>query len=304
MNNAQPDRQGIDGVLRLVDGRELGYTEYGDPHGRPIIYCHGLPSSRFEGELVHSAARKSGIRLIAIDRPGVGRSDFLADRTLLDWPADVEAVADHLGLQRFAVLGVSGGAPYAAVCAWKIPQRVSKVGIVAGLGPPNTPGRWADMPLFARFVLNLAGRWPGLLHVSLVFLVPGIKLFLLLLYRYFSQTLSDADRHVLRHSRVETTLRKTFHEATCQGPSGIRRELMIAAQPWNFALSEIKVPAFLWHGEADHMVPIRFGKFVSSELPHCRSRFVPEQGHYSLPFLHTEEIFSAVAGDGERLATE
>src|SRR3954471_17322215 len=97
-------------TITLPGGRRLGYAKYGDPDAMPVLYCHGFPSCRLEPSMLPV----SGIRLIALDRPGYGLSEPLPGRTLRDWPRDVAAAADALGLHRFAVVGVSGGAPYAA----------------------------------------------------------------------------------------------------------------------------------------------------------------------------------------------
>src|SRR6266508_5640095 len=120
--------------LRLADGRTLAYAEYGRPDGQPIIYCHGSPSLRVEGDLfLHSATLADlGLRVIVPDRPGMGRSDFQPGRRIVDWPSDVLELARALEFDTFAVLGSSGGAPYAAACGALIPDRVRIVGLLGG----------------------------------------------------------------------------------------------------------------------------------------------------------------------------
>ncbi|WP_455385831.1 alpha/beta fold hydrolase, partial [Acidihalobacter prosperus] len=125
-------------ILRLPDGRRLAYAEYGDPRGRPLIYNHGLLSSRFEAVFADGAARRLGLRLIAVDRPGCGGSDPLPGRRLLDWPGDVAALAAALRLPHFHVFGVSGGGPYALACASALAGRVTGLTLVCPLGPPDT----------------------------------------------------------------------------------------------------------------------------------------------------------------------
>src|SRR4051794_20731127 len=121
--------------LRLSDGRRLAYCEYGSPAGKPVLYFHGWPGSRLEAKLADPVAKKFNAKIIAIDRPGFGMSDFKPNRTLLDWPLDVCELADALGLDRFAVVGVSGGGPYALACARRIPERLTSVAVICGVGP-------------------------------------------------------------------------------------------------------------------------------------------------------------------------
>ena len=108
-------------VLRLADGRRLGFAEYGASGGQPLLFFHGTPGARLVAGFAHQSALRLNVRLIAPERPGFGRSDFQAGRRILEWPDDVAALADALGLERFAVAGVSGGAPYALACAWRLP---------------------------------------------------------------------------------------------------------------------------------------------------------------------------------------
>jgi pimeloyl-ACP methyl ester carboxylesterase len=118
--------------VRLRDGRTLAYAEYGDSAGRPIIYCHGAPSSRVEGDLNIDAATATalGARVIVADRPGLGRSTFQPGRRVIDWPSDVEDLAAALGLETFVVVGSSGGTPYAVACAIRLQARVRALGLM------------------------------------------------------------------------------------------------------------------------------------------------------------------------------
>jgi pimeloyl-ACP methyl ester carboxylesterase len=155
-----------DNQIKLKDGRKLGYAEYGDPQGKPVLHFHGTPSSRFECSrpAVDEIATRLGARIILPERPGFGLSDFEPNRTTLDWPDEVTELADGLNLDRFAVLGVSGGGPYAAACAYKIPQWLSAAGIVSGLGPLDAPGATEGMAKSDRQTYDLARKTPWLLR--------------------------------------------------------------------------------------------------------------------------------------------
>ncbi|MBA3274066.1 MAG: alpha/beta hydrolase, partial [Chthoniobacterales bacterium] len=123
------------GVVALRDGGSIAFDEYGDPAGTPLIFCHGWPSSRSMAQLTDHAACELGFRIISPDRPGINGSSFVAGRQLLDWTKTVDALATHLGLSRFGLLGVSGGAPYAYAAAWASPERVEAIAIVSGVPP-------------------------------------------------------------------------------------------------------------------------------------------------------------------------
>ena len=121
--------------ITLKDGRSLGYAEYGFSNGFPILFFHGLPGSRFEAKKLHAAALKLQVRLIGLDRPGMGLSSLQKNRTILDWPNDISEFATSLNLKKISIVGHSGGAPYVAACAYRIPEKLHKAVIVSGIAP-------------------------------------------------------------------------------------------------------------------------------------------------------------------------
>src|SRR5215471_15799708 len=125
--------------IRLAGGRRLGFAEYGEPAGRPVFYCHGWPSCRLEPRAFESTISKLGLRLIAPDRPGYGLSEPRPKRTLSDWAADISNLADQLHIERFDLLGISGGGPYALACAARIPHRLLSVVLICSLAPLASP---------------------------------------------------------------------------------------------------------------------------------------------------------------------
>ena len=147
-------------TITLKDGRSLGYAEYGDPGGTPVFYFTGGNSSRLEGGWFDTAARQHNVRLISTDRPGFGLSDFQPGRALLDWPEDILQLADTLGIETFAVFGLSGGGPHVAATAYLIPERLTAVAIVSGPCPYGIPGTFEGMWLPLRFMYFVARRAP------------------------------------------------------------------------------------------------------------------------------------------------
>jgi pimeloyl-ACP methyl ester carboxylesterase len=162
-------------VLRLRDGRRLGYAEYGDRHGRPVVFFHGTPGSRKIAGVAHRVATARAVRVIAPDRPGFGLSDFQPARRLIDWPADVLDLADALGLERFAVAGVSGGGPYVAACARRLADRLTHAGIISGMGPVDDRALVAGLGAGYRAGLTLVRSAPVVARLLLALAARGVQ---------------------------------------------------------------------------------------------------------------------------------
>ncbi len=281
----------IDRQMTLPDGRKLAWVEYGDPGGDPLFAFHGTPGARNMIRVIDAVARDHEVRIIAPDRPGFGRSDFLPDRTLLDWPDDVIALADHLGLERFAVAGVSGGGPYALACAHRMPQRLTAVGVVSGLGPVVESGLKAALlhvPMASLVLLQGAPRLVRAVTASVAF---GVRRFPDKVFQSLLLVSSESDRAVLQRPPVKTTLLEAFEEAFRQGVEGTSHEIVLFGREWGFNLQGITLPVHLWHGESDGQVPVAMGRYMARRLPHCTASFVPNAGHYWI-FDHQADLLS------------
>lgn len=280
----------------LSDGRKLGYAEYGSPGGRPIFYFHGYPSSRYEAALTDRVAQDLNLRIIAADRPGYGLSDHQSKRSLADWSGDVVELADRLGIEHFAVLGVSGGGPYASCCAWKIPERLRAVGIVCGLGPVDNADSTRGMHSVARLSLGLASKYPCVGEWLFKNLAgPVLKSRPQTILRLLSISCARADQVVLRRNEVKCTILSSFREAFRQSAAGPAHDLVLLASPWGFRMEDIDVPIHLWHGTEDRTVPVLFSHRQAETLPYCSSRFISGEGHFSLPVNHMQEILETLA---------
>jgi len=158
-------------TITLRDGRKLGYTEYGAPQGKTVFEFHGNPSSRLGSKFLDEAAKRLDARIIGIDRPGMGLADHKPGRKLLDWPDDVTELADALGIDRFAILGGSGGAPSVLACAYKIPERLTAVAVLFPPRPLDTPGAadsWSRSERLRAFLGRRGPLWAGRLFLSMV----------------------------------------------------------------------------------------------------------------------------------------
>jgi pimeloyl-ACP methyl ester carboxylesterase len=279
--------------IQLPDGRWLGYAEYGYPRGQPLLYFPGTPGSR----LLHppeEATIACGARLIVVERPGFGLSDDQPRRTLLDWPDDVSAFADQLGLDRFAVVGVSAGAPYAAACAYTIPQRLSRVGIISGVGPIDVLGSLPEMPRVRRVGAIVARHAPWLLQ-PLLWWIANPQRSVQRFFQRMESGASEVDRAVLARPDLRAMWMSSYLEATRQGLTGFVRDSIILSNPWGFRLQDITAPVRLWHGEQDANVSLSAARYMAQAIPNCQATFLPQEGHW-LFIDHWGEILAALLG--------
>ncbi|HEX8011488.1 MAG TPA: alpha/beta fold hydrolase [Casimicrobiaceae bacterium] len=268
--------------LRLADGRLLACLALGDPAGSPVLYFHGYPGSRLESRLAAGAARRRGLRLLAPDRPGFGASTFQPGRTIGAWAADVAELADCYGLERFAVLGVSGGGPYALACAARIPGRLSRVALVGALGPPGRRPLVRDMVAVNRLALALAARSPSVARLGVELAARWIRRHPEHHLALMTVAAPAADRRVLADPAYRALLTASTAEALRQGGRGAARELTLLARPWDFSLREIFVPVRIWQGLADNIVPPAMARDLAAGLPRSELNCVPDEGHLSL----------------------
>ena len=283
-------------TIRLRNGRRLAYGLYGETDGTPVFHFHGHPGSRLEGKLADLAARRLGVRLIVPDRPGMGYSDFQPQRRLLDWPDTLLELADALGIQRFAVQGASGGGPYALACAFRIPDRLTACGVIAGLGPIHEFGIDGMMPV-NRLQFTVARRAPWLLR-PLFWAYLGR-------HRRRIQDQQSFDRLVERLTKrmskfvasgelAEAYVIETL-EAFRQGSRGPAFDAALYVRAWGFRLEEIELPAvYLWHGERDVHVPIGMARAVAESIPDCHARFFSGEDHMTVILQHLDEVLETM----------
>jgi pimeloyl-ACP methyl ester carboxylesterase len=278
---------------RLGDGRQIAFSEYGDPHGAPVVYCHGFPSSRLEARLAHAVAHAQHLRLLAIDRPGFGGSDRQPGRRLLDWPGDVAQLTRLFGWEHFGVVGVSGGAPYALACALRLPEHVSAVAIVGGLAPAPVDA----LPWHGVIARTCTLRCPPLARVLFALLVTGIKRVPRCLLGGLGAHLAPADRAVLARPQVRAALLATFREAARQGSRSWAEEFALYVRDWGFDMRDVRAPVSVWHGGCDRVVAPAAGHAFAAQLANCQAHFLQHEGHYSLPLRYMTDIFATLRTD-------
>ncbi len=266
-------------AIRLGDGRSLGFTEWGDPHGTPVLEFRGLPSSSLGDAIDPGFLLAARIRRITVDRPGTGTSDFLPGRRLLDWPDDVVELADALGIGRFTVLGTSGGGPYAAACACRLPGRVARVALVSGLGPLDRPGAEHGMNSGELRTMVLARRRPALARALVGFAVAAERARPGVLLRGLARAMPECDRAVMARPQVRASLMDSYQRAFAQGTRGQVHDWGVIATPWGFHPGEITTEVHLWQGDQDDRVPPHHAEYLAHAIPHSRLTMLRGEGH-------------------------
>ncbi|MBU6157333.1 MAG: alpha/beta hydrolase [Alphaproteobacteria bacterium] len=271
-------------TVTLPDGRKLGYAQFGPRGALPVFYFHGWPGSRLEAGFFNI----HGVQMIGVDRPGYGLSDPHHNRTLADFPRDIEALADHLGLDRFAVVGMSGGGPYAAACAYHFGDRLHRAAIIAGLGPPDAPGMASNR---VGFLLDL-GQSP--LRSTVLTNVMRTLIRLPATERHFERIKRNMPRASKDHEAMTPEflrmLLASFREGLRASAKGPASDARIYGEPWHFSLKDIRVPVSIWHGTHDAQVPVSIGHHYAQNIPGARATFPDREGHVSIVTNYLEAI--------------
>lgn len=279
-------------VLRLAGGGTLGFREYGDPQGSPILFFHGWPSSSVQGICLHGIGRQRRLRVISPDRPGMGSSTRLPGRTFLHLPPLVEELANALGVGRYDVVGVSGGGPYALACAWAAPHRVRAAVVCCGAPPIDSPEARQQFSVIYRAMLAIHDRFPFALKAILAPAVLAARIRPPWpVMRLMTRILGPRDREALTDRARFEQVYPPFYDAMRSGHRAVHEDGSCYAEPWPFDVSEIRVPVRIWHGTQDSNFHCSLAEKLASRIPgsafHLR-----EEGHYSLPAFHMEEMIS------------
>ena len=280
--------------VKLSDGRSLSFARFGDPSGKPVFYFHGFPGSRLEPQSNHDAFLKAGIQLLALDRPGIGHSTRKNKRKLLDWPDDVVEVAKILKLEKFSILGVSGGGPYALACARAIPGYLNKVTVACGLGPIDAPNATSGMMLSNRVLFRYGKFFPPVLHLSTFLMVRQLSSKPAKGLKKFVEGLPEPDRLVLSKTDAQDFVAASAVEGVRQGSGPLLEEIGIYSRSWGFKLEDLNVPVSLFQGEVDIDVPPSMARHQASLIPDCEINLYPNDGHFSLLVNHIDEIIASL----------
>jgi pimeloyl-ACP methyl ester carboxylesterase len=286
----------LEGTFPLPDGRRLGYADFGDPTGPLVLWFHGSPGARRQLPTVaRDAAVDLGLRVVCVERPGVGDSTDHAYRQLTDWAADVAVVADLLGHDRFMVAGLSGGGPYALACAHQLPDRVVAVGLLGSLVPT------AGDDALAGGLVALSHRFNGVLTALRRPLGLGLWAFVRaanplshLVVQAFARVMPEGDRRVLSDPALEAVFVDDLSVGGQRQFRAFVNDLILIGRPWGFRLADVAVPVRWWHGDSDPFVPLAQARRAADMLPDAQLSVRPGESHLG-DFAAADEVLVALA---------
>jgi pimeloyl-ACP methyl ester carboxylesterase len=288
--------------LRTAAGHNVGYYEFGDPDGAPLVALHGTPASGAGFVWADTPAKARGLRLIAPDRPGIGLSDRVAHKgspVVADYPSELFATLDALGIDEFMLLGYSGGGPFALAAAHAQRERIRGLTLVSCAGQV---GEWASIDEFDhtdQLVTRLAQRAPALARALVSSSVRVTRLAPAMSARLAQIDMSATDRAVMEHFPSPRVALAVFTQAVLRGAAGVVDDYRALARPWGFPVEEVDLPTHLWHATDDVNVPLRHTESLSARLPHAALALWPGEGHLAV-IPHAAEVLDGVVALANR----
>ena len=276
--------------LILPDGRHLSYVEFGKKDGFPVLYFHGTPSSCLEPSMIgDDVFIKHNLRIISPSRPGMGQSDTHTNRTFIDWTKDTVALADHLGIDQFAILGYSGGAPYTLACTLKIPERLTSAVIVSGAGQMNQAEVKNNLSLKHRVFWKVADKFPFLLPIVLNKMKQYRGMSDEEILARAEKNMPKADFEVFKQ-KDRLALSKKGVDETFRNMKGVAMDVRLPIRPLGFNLDDIRFPITFFHGTKDNTVPIEVVEWMVPRIPNAKLVTYSNDGHMSTIIDHFDEI--------------
>jgi len=287
----------LDLVQVLPDGRRLQYCEYGDPGGRTVVALHGTPGSRYKFAIADREAQRLGLRLISPDRWGYGLSDAPRGRPrLADYAYDIESLLGALGIERFGVVGVSGGGPYAAALASVLRARVSKLALVAPVAPLDLASRRHGVGWFHRFAFRALPRVPGGVSVVFSYFRGVLAVAPALAVRTMAARAGAPDRKLLAEPEISGDLVMTFKAGLARGVLGPAIDMACFSREWGLDLSSVSCRSRMWLGAMDRNVPLAAARKLPGDIPGLDVIEVEDAGHFWIT-RHYADVLAWLAGD-------
>jgi pimeloyl-ACP methyl ester carboxylesterase len=271
----------LEGTVTLDDGRRLGFAEFGAAHGRAVMWLHGTPGARRQiPEAARVVAAARGLRLVGVDRPGVGLSTPHLYHQIVDSAHDLNELADRLGIEDFGIIGLSGGGPYVLAAAHEMPERVRAAVVLGGVAPAVGPEAASGG------IVALAAKLHPLLSAIRDPLSLGVAAFVWVARPVANPALSlyarlspAHDRHMLGRPEFRAMFLDDLLNGSKPGLRAPIYDIVLFGQDWGFAVRDVQVPIEWWHGDADHIIPLRQGEHMVSLLPNARLHIRPGESH-------------------------
>ncbi len=296
-------RPKLEGNIAVGDDRQIGFAEFGDPQGRAVFWLHGTPGARRQIPMearVYAEQRK--VRLIGVDRPGIGSSTPYQYDTVFAFADDMRTIADTLGIDKMEVIGLSGGGPYTLACAAAMPDRVVAAGVIGGVAPTMgsdaiAGGVMGSVGLRVAPLLQAAGGPIGLAASLLIRLIRPLASPAADLYGRVSP---EADRRLLARPEIKAMFLDDLLNGSRKQMAAPFADVVVFARDWGFRLDEVKVPVRWWHGDHDHIVPFEHGQHVVAKLPDVELYHLPGESHLA-GLGRAEEILGTMVGLWDRV---
>ncbi|MCG7583644.1 alpha/beta fold hydrolase [Mycolicibacterium sp. OfavD-34-C] len=275
-------RPKLEGKIAVGSDRQIGFAEFGDPQGRAIFWLHGTPGARRQIPVeARLYAEANQIRLVGVDRPGIGASTPHEYHRVIDFADDLRTIADTLGIDKMAVIGLSGGGPYTLGCAAAMPERIIAVGVLGGVAPTRGTdaiggGLMGNVGLPAAPVLERVGAPLSRVATGLIRLIKPVAEPVLYLYASISP---EGDRRLLERPEFKAMFLDDLLNGSRKQLAAPFADVVVFARDWGFRLDEVKVPVRWWHGDRDHIVPYAHGEHVVAMLPDAELYSLPGESH-------------------------
>lgn len=270
-----------DDDVRLRDGRRLGFAQFGDPAGRPVFWFHGTPGARLQiPPEAPRLARARGFRVIGVDRPGIGHSTPHPGRTFQTFARDVRDLADRLGLERYACVGLSGGGPYVLAAAHDHPDRVVAGFSLGGIGPTNGE-HGAPGYDFLHHLMRVVRAYETPLGDALSLAVQPLRPMFSPAFDLYVRFGPQEDRPVFERPEMKQMFAEDIIDATHQGVRAFVSDIALFSRRWPFSPRDIRVPIRFYHGDLDTIVPLSHSEHLARLVPDARVEVLPGLGHFA-----------------------
>lgn len=277
-------------TIKLNDGRNLSFQEYGVKGGSVVVHCHSVLGSRMELSFnAEQICKEKNIRLIVPDRPAFGASDPDENTSYTRWAKDLEQLLDTLTVEHCYLTGYAMGGRFALACAHELPERIKRVAIISAGMPASLPSDYDGMLPLYKMNVRLARYAPKVYRMFSTMLIKGIVDNPEKFFAQLSEKLGQGDRDIVSSKDFTTDMITAMLEGGKQGGKGIIREIVQLMHDWGFDLNEIEIPVDIWHGDSDRHVPLVLSKRFNEHLKDTNNFIREGQGHFMF-YTHWEEI--------------